>query len=236
MKKILVLLVTFTITGYLSTTNAQKVYPISSGELLFQFSNTEIQGSEVTDNLRFTCFFHLGQYWHLNITDNIGFYSGLAIRNVGFIYDEPIPQKTIRRSYTLGVPLALKLGAFNKHTYILGGGEYELLFHYKGKRWNSSDRSGTKIKDSEWFSDKTNRFVPSAFAGIQFPGGLNVKFKYYLDDFLNLNYFGYDLGQPNVSFSDYTTHEMFYISVSWQFRTDKVKDSFQFTNEKYVYR
>ena len=99
-----------------------------------------------------------------------------------------------------------------------------MLFHYKAKRWYSNEREGTKVKDSEWFSNKTKLFVPSVLAGIQFPGGVNIKFKYYLGDFLNLDYVGNDLGNSNVSFSDYTKLNVFYISLSWQFRTDKVKE------------
>jgi len=224
MKKFIFLLSIIIIPSYY-VANAQNVYPVTSGELLFQFSDTELANSDVTDNpMRFTLFFHWGQYYHFDMTNNIGFFSGLAIRNVGFIYDEDnVPQKTIRRSYNLGVPLALKLGAFNKHFYLFGGGEYELLFHYKGKRWYSGEREGTKSKDTEWFSDKTERFVPSLFAGMQFPGGINLKFKYYMGDFLNLDYVGNDLGVADVDFANFTKHNMFYISLSWQFRTDAIK-------------
>jgi hypothetical protein len=168
---------------------------------------------------------NIGQYFHVDFNNNIGLYTGLAVRNVGFIYDTDIPTKTIRRSYTLGVPLALKLGVFDKHLYIFGGGEYELLFQYKGKRWDSNDRNGTKYKDSEWFSAKTKRFVPALFGGVQFPGGFNVKYKYYLDHFLNSNYVGTDLGQQNVSFADYQAIQMHYISICWQFRTDQWKNA-----------
>jgi len=203
---------------------SQDVYTVSNGELLFQFSDTQIDGQDVSDQMRFTMFFNYGQNWHLDFNNTAGIFTGIAVRNVGFIYDEDQPlQKTIRRSYTLGVPLALKIGSFKHHFYLFGGGEYELLFHYKAKRWYSHEREGTKIKDSEWFSNKTNRFVPSVFAGIQFPGGINLKLKYYLDDFLNTGYVGRDLGIDNVSFARYTKQEMFYFSVSWQFRTDKIR-------------
>jgi len=236
MKKILLMLVILTGIS-LNYLNAQKVYPVTSGALLFQFANVELANSNVTNTPpRFTCFFHWGQYYHFDIADNIGFYTGLAIRNVGFIYDEELPQKTIRRSYTLGVPIALKLGSFKNHLYIFGGGEYEMLFHYKGKRWYSNERKGSKVKDTEWFSNKTELFVPSVFAGIQFPKGFNIKFKYYLGDFLNLDYTGSDLGENNVSFSDFTKLEMFYISICWQFRTDRVRNYIPISDEKIVLR
>ena len=65
------------------------------------------------------------------------------------------------------------------------GGEAELMFHYKEKQFINGDK---QRKSKEWFSDKVNLFNPSVFAGIQLPGGMNVKFKYYLNDFLNQAY------------------------------------------------
>ena len=158
----------------------------------------------------------------------------MAIRNVGFIYDssDPTtsdPRKTIRRSYTVGIPLALKVGAFDKNLYIMGGWEYELLFHYRARKWDSYDRDDTVTKDSEWFSEKTNRFVPSVFAGVQFPGGFNLKFKYYLKGFLDEDYIGPDLGEIS-DFSDFTKQDIFYISLCWQFRTDKWKEIVKYEN------
>ncbi len=175
--------------------NAQDVYPISAWEFLFQFADIEKQSTDVSNKLRFTIVINFGQYWHVDFNNNFGLYSGLAVRNVGFIYDTPLPTKTIRRSYTLGLPLALKVGAFDKHVYFFGGAEYELLFHYRARKWLSNSRDGTKYVDGEWFSNKTKRFVPSVFAGLQFPGGFNLKFKYYLQSFLNESYVGPDLGE-----------------------------------------
>ncbi len=232
MKRYFILLICG-LLAFFTDINAQKVYPITSGALLFQFSDVELSSSNITSRPpRFTCFFHWGQYYHFDIIDNLGFYTGMALRNVGFIYDDDIPQKTVRRSYTLGVPIALKVGSFKNHLYIFGGGEYELLFHYKAKRWYSNDRKGSKVKDTEWFSNKTELFIPSVFGGVQFPKGINIKFKYYLGDFLNLDYEGPDLGETNVSFSDFTRLNVFYISVCWQFRTDKAKKYIKSTDEK----
>lgn len=206
--------------------SSQDVYAISSWENLFQWADLEgtpQASTNINEILRYTIVLNVGQYWHVDFNNVIGLFSGLAIRNVGFIYDTDIPTKTIRRSYNLGVPLALKLGVFDKHLYLFGGAEYELLFHYKGKRWLSNDRDGTKLKHSEWFSSKTKRFVPAVFGGVQFPGGFNVKYKYYLEHFLNSSYVGSDLTEQNVNFADYTNLKMHYISVSWQFRTDQLK-------------
>ncbi|MFC2081323.1 hypothetical protein ACFLR8_03850 [Bacteroidota bacterium] len=223
MKKSIFIALFFLPVLFAKPTAAQEVYAISSWENLFQWADVENTGYAVNEKLRYTLAFNVGQYWHVDFNNMIGFYSGLGVRNVGFIYDTDLPTKTIRRSYNLGVPLAIKLGVFDKKIYIMGGGEYELLFHYKARRWDSNKRRGPMTVEDEWFSDKTERFIPSVFAGIQFPGGFNIKLKYYLGDFLDLDYTGDDLREPNVSFSEYTKINMYYISICWQFRTDQMK-------------
>ncbi|MBS2213761.1 hypothetical protein KEM09_20300 [Carboxylicivirga mesophila] len=204
--------------------NAQtQVYTVTSGEMIFSWADVEQAplGGGAMDNVssipRFSAFFHVGQYVHLDFTDALGLYSGLAIRNIGFITEDDAldlgVEKEKHRSYTLGLPVALKLGSFRNHFYVFGGAEYELLFHYKYKYWIDGD----KHKTSEWFSNRTNRFVPSVFAGVQFPRGLNLKFKYYLDDFLNNDFKKGD--NPLNDYSRYGKTQMFYISLSWQFDT-----------------
>jgi hypothetical protein len=214
-KKILVL--TGIIIFSLNNVKSQSVYPITSGEFIFSFADVEMNEQDVPVDMRFSLFFHYGQYWHFDVFNNLGFYTGGAIRNVGFITDED-NYKVKRRSYTLGVPFAVKLGSFRDGMFIYGGGEYELLFHYKQKIFTD----GNKIKTKEWFSNRTNRFVPSVFAGIQFPKGINVKFKYYLDDFLNPDFKGTDNGQE-VDYSDFNKMQLYYISLSKQIRTQKIR-------------
>nr|WP_319398421.1 hypothetical protein [uncultured Carboxylicivirga sp.] len=195
------------------------VYSISSGEMVFGWADVESGGQSISNNLRFTAFLHLGQYVHLDFNDAIGFYSGVALRNIGFITEDDAlgMEKEKHRSYTLGIPLALKLGSFRNNFYIYGGAEYELLFHYKYKYWED----GKKYKTTEWFSDRTNRFVPSAFVGIQLPKGLNLKFKYYLDDFLNTDFKKGD--NPRNDYSRYGKTQMFHVSLCWQFNTKDIK-------------
>nr|WP_321451902.1 hypothetical protein [uncultured Carboxylicivirga sp.] len=195
------------------------VYSISSGEMVFGWADVESGGQSISNNLRFTAFLHLGQYVHLDFNDAIGFYSGVALRNIGFITEDDAlgMEKEKHRSYTLGIPLALKLGSFRNNFYLYGGAEYELLFHYKYKYWED----GKKYKTTEWFSDRTNRFVPSAFVGIQLPKGLNLKFKYYLDDFLNTDFKKGD--NPRNDYSRYGKTQMFHVSLCWQFNTKDIK-------------
>jgi hypothetical protein len=204
-------------------TNAQDVYSITSGELLFQSGSIEQNGEAMNTNMRFTLWFHLGEYVHLDVSKNIGFFTGLGVRNVGFITEEN-DIKTKYRSYMLGAPIALKLGSFKDNFFVYGGAEYEWMFHFKQKTFVNDE----KIKYSEWFSNRTPSFIPSVFAGIQFPYGLNVKFKYYLNDFLNHDY------QGSGDYADYTTFtstQVWYISVSFQIKNSKMKDMHGFTND-----
>ncbi len=228
---------------------SQKIYPVTSGEMIFSQSQSSFTQSFINqyptarlaaNNVRFTIFFHIGQYIHYDFNNKIGMFSGLAIRNVGMITDETLPQtvsvsngagvpysdyKIIRRQYMLGVPLAIKFGAFDNHLFLYGGGEYEMAFHLKEKYWsNTFDRSGTKTKNKEWFSNQTPTFLPSVFAGVQLPGGFNVKFKYYLTDFLNKDYISSRNSQEGSSFdisdlSRYQESQIFSFSLCWQFNT-----------------
>jgi len=230
---------------------AQKLYTETSGELIFsqsqasftqEFLNKYPGANLSSNNVRFTCFFHVGQYVHYDFSNSFGLLSGLAIRNIGMITDETLPQqvangettvpydqyKIIRRQYTLGLPLAFKVGAFDKHLYFFGGGEYEMAFHFKEKFWTGNyERSGSKTKDTEWFSSQTPTFLPSVFGGVQFPYGLNLKFKYYLTDFLKSDYKGNGntVGGATFDITDQSRYEesnMFYFSLCWQFNTGDV--------------
>ena len=224
---------------------AQNIYPVTSGEIIFSQSQSsftqefmdQYPGANLSaNNVRFTVFFHLGQYIHYDINDKFGLYSGLGIRNVGMITDETLPQtvgttdsytdhKIIRRQYMLGVPLAFKVGSFKKHFYIFGGGEYELAFVMKEKYWTGSfERDGAKTKNVKWFSNQTPTLLPSLFAGVQLPRGVNVRFKYYMTDFLNKDYkisSNNNVGSSfNVSdLSRYQESQIYYVSVCWQFNT-----------------
>lgn len=230
----------------------QKIYPVTSGEIIFSQSTTSFTQDFLTqypdarvaaDNVRFTVFFHIGQYIHYDVNDKFGLFSGLSIRNVGMITDEALPQtvsldegasvpyedfKIIRRQYMLGVPLAFKIGSFDKHFYVYAGGEYEMAFHFKEKYWTGSfDRNDAKTKSKEWFGNQTPTFIPSLFAGVQLPYGLNLKFKYYMTDFLNSDYKVSSNTQEGTSYdlsdlSRYSESQVFYVSLCWQFNTSEI--------------
>ena len=196
---------------------AQNTYTENGGDIIFSFSDVEYQGENLDTKMRFTMFLHFGRQRHYDFNNNFGLYSGFGIRNIGFTTDNgDIVEK--RRSFAIGVPASFKIGSFDDHMYFYGGGEYELFFHYKQKR--KSDNS--KSKYSEWFSKRTDRFVPSLFCGVQFPGGINLKMKYYPKNFLNRDFRGTDFGQ-SVNYSDFGKTQVFYFALTFNMKTKDIK-------------
>jgi hypothetical protein len=173
--------------------------------MLFQFSEV----NDLPTNMRWTAFFHLGNYTHVDFSNNFGLYSGVALRNVGFIADDGA-EKLIVRTYNIGVPLAIKIGLFDKSIYLFGGGEYEWLFHYKEKSWPNGNgkRDGEKTKYTEWFSSRVNNLMPSVFFGIELPKGMNIKYKMYLGNYMNDNNTT-SIGSRSLDV------QLSYISLSW---------------------
>lgn len=235
MKKLFLLstLIVVALASSIAQGETGKVYSVWSGELIFSWANMESKGISdarlkgereiVKDNMRFTLFFHLGQYYHYNINENVGIISGWAIRNIGSSTDEniitedggdPRAHKIIRRTYSLGVPLAIKVGSFKDHFFMFAGGEVEWSFWYKYKYWEAHSRNGGPRKKSTWWPSETPTFLPSVFGGLQFPGGIQVKYKYYPGDFLNHSYRSND---PIEDLSNYTTSPLHYVSLCWQF-------------------
>jgi len=211
-----ILTVVFILSLSLQYTVAQKIYAVSGGEMIFQSVMVKQNNEDVGTNMRFTMWFHAGEFVHLDAGNNIGFFSGMGMRNIGFITSED--NVTIKyRSYNLGIPLALKLGSFKDNFYIYGGVEYEWMFHFKQK----TIINGEKTKYSKWFSDRTPAFIPSVFAGIQFPKGINVRFRYYLDDFLNNKF---KVSDEYHDYTSFTKTRIWYISLSFYLKNSKLRE------------
>jgi len=214
----------------LNKLHAQKTYTTASGEIIFSWSNAAYtqpnvgedlmygnsEGS-ISENMRFTLWFHLYINWHIDFNKNFGLFTGIGNRNIGFITRESsslrdensnafeLNTKWKRRSYALGVPLALKIGNLEKGYFLYLGGQYEWLYHYKEKEFMNTG----KRKQSEWLSNKTTQFLPSLFIGVTFPHGLSIKFTYALNDFMNKSYTDDNGKQPYK----YMDSQIMYISV-----------------------
>jgi hypothetical protein len=134
---------------------------------------------------RFSLFFHVGEQMHFNFSNSLGLYTGINLRNIGMINRFNDSLKVKQRVYSVGVPLALKLGNMGKRAYVAVGGELELFFHYKQKVFEGTSSRGEKVdKYSAWFSNRTPLINPSVFVEFNFGKGNYVRLRYYLKDFL----------------------------------------------------
>jgi hypothetical protein len=160
------------------------------------FSTATIQHSKlsaagtpvVTDKmgtLRFSYFFNYGFTFNYNASRRIGIYSGIDVKNLGFI--ENVNGVTVkRRTYNVGIPLGLKIGNMTrKGFFIFLGGGVDIPVNYKEKAFVLRNQ---KTKFNEWFSERTPQVMPYVFAGVKIRKGISFKAQYYLNNFLNPDY------------------------------------------------
>jgi len=135
---------------------------------------------------RFSAFLHLANQLHFNVSNTFGFYTGLGLRNIGMINKFNDSLRIKQRFYSLGVPIAFKIGSMGKKIYFSAGAEAEIFFHYKQKTFAGNEgRRGEKVqKFNEWFSKRNNIFIPSVFVEFNFGNGNYVRLKYYLNNIL----------------------------------------------------
>ncbi len=194
-----------------------KTYVTSGLELIFSWAEISDNNKGESADLRFAPVINLQSFTHLDFSNNFGLFSGLAVRNVGYIYGNyktPIsPSNSVSttvekrfRSYNLGIPVAFKLGNLSK-MFIYAGYELEIPFLYKEKKYEGGDKTE---KITGWFSDRQQSIYHSLLVGIQFPYGMNLKFKYYLTEFHNQNYVSNDGTKPYAGLMS----NVFYISLN----------------------
>lgn len=195
--------------GLLSVTvSAQKRYSTWRWEFIFE-SATPKTNNEATA-VRFSGFFNLGHFSHYNPSPFWGLYWGLGVRNTGFsLYYDKLYIKETRRVYTVGIPLAFKVGNMTKLRYLFAGGEIEFPFHYKQKRYQFDVKNAVY---SEWFSNRTPWYLPSVFVGYQAGENLQFYVRYYCGSFLNRNYKGVDFGDA-VNYADMDNYQIFNFAV-----------------------
>ena len=93
-----------------------RVYSTSGWEFIFSGAKINNQGVEGGVRMRFTIVVNIQNYLNIDISDRLGFFTGFAVRNVGFIYEHPDSTnlKKKYRTYNLGIPVGFKIGNLKK--------------------------------------------------------------------------------------------------------------------------
>jgi len=153
---------------------------------------------------RFTGFFHIGFNANFDFNRSVGIYSGLNIKNIGFIEKNSLLDSTvIRRVYTFGIPLGLKIGKIDYGNYLILGGGVDFPFNYKEKGFV---KRNDKEKFNEWFSDRTPAVMPYVFIGAHLRPGVAFKLQYYPTNFLNTDFAEVNNGIIVRPYQDYTVN------------------------------
>ena len=87
--------------------NHPKSYITSGTEFIFSFASIDNNGVEGGNIMRFSGWFHLQGFYHYDFGRSSGLMTGLALRNVGFIYNEQesgVKKKYRKSKHTWGCP------------------------------------------------------------------------------------------------------------------------------------
>jgi hypothetical protein len=217
---LIVLCLFISISGF----SQAKTYFSSGLEMIFSFANIKDNGNSPGSTLRWAPVFNLQSMVNADINQHFGLFSGLAVRNVGYIYDhytdasnEVIYKKKFR-SYNLALPVGIKFGNLDK-LFFYGGYEVELPFLYKEKTFENGDKIS---KITGWFSNRQQLFQHGFLVGVQFPYGLNLKFKYYVSEFHNQDF----VSGNTKPYAGLESH-VFYFSLStYLFKNFGIDDDF----------
>ena len=192
-------------------------YFTTGGEIIFSWADATKNDKSVDVITRFSPVFNFQGQYNIDAGPHFGMFTGITIHNVGFIYDDPDSAKTRYkcRVYSLGIPVALKLGNMNGG-FLFGGFELEIPFNYKEKKF-VNDKKVNKF--NTWFSDRTPGTYNTVFAGFQTSKGLQVKFKYFLTNFFNKDFAAREENSNNIIYPYKTIDaNVFYVSLSMQLK------------------
>ena len=199
--------------GALNLQGQSNTYFSGSLEFPFSFATIDDNGDEESSLMRFAPFFNIQSFFNADMSEKFGLFTGLAIRNVGYIYDQyqspadSVSYKKKFRTFNLGLPVGIKVGNFDKF-FVYGGYEIEFPFHYKEKTFDDGDKID---KITGWFSNRSENFQHGFFVGMQMPYGGNFKFKYYLNEFHNQDFTTSSGAKPYAGLES----NVWYVSISF---------------------
>jgi hypothetical protein len=186
-------------------------------KMIFSFAKIDNQGYDQGNIMRWAPVINPMSMINVDFHNIFGLFSGVAIRNVGFIYENPLDINNAKykyRTYNFGIPVGFKIGKLDKFLFF-GGYEIEFPFVYKEKLFINEDKEDKTVI---WFSDRVEPVQNSLLAGIQFPYGPVLKFKYYLTNFHNRDYIAMVDGVETKPY-DFKSN-IFYFSLSWNLFTN----------------
>ena len=182
-------------------------------------------GSPVTvsssGRLRFSYVVNMGVSFNFNFGRHIGAFTGVDIKNIGFI-ENMNSMIAKRRTYNVGVPVGIKIGNMaKKGTYLFFGGGVDAPINYREKLFTIRDQ---KAKFNEWFSERTPQVMPYVFAGIKLHKGFTVKAQYYPNNYLNPDFISTVGGLVTRPYWGYDVHLM-QLSLGYAMRYSKKHDA-----------
>jgi hypothetical protein len=188
-----------------------KLYSTTSGELIFSFASINDAGDEDGGIMRFSPVINIQNWLNYDKSEKLGFFTGLSVRNVGFIYDVDETTRIKYRTYNVGIPVGVKIGNLSDK-FLFFGYELEIPVNYKEKIFIDEDKEDKK---NIWFTDRVPAVNHSLMAGIQLPYGATIKFKYYLTNFFDEDFTASD-GQGGT-YKPYENLDVniFYFSLSF---------------------
>jgi len=194
-----------------------KFYTSTGMEMQFSWAVIKQNGIEASSIMRWAPVFNIQTFFNYDLNENFGVFSGIGIRNVGFIYDEDEYTRKKYRTYNLGVPFGIKAGNLKK-LMVFAGYEIEFPFTYKEKTIINEQKSKYKV----WFSGRVPVVYNTLFVGVQLPKGLNLKFKYYLTNFFDKDFveIDQDSGEPFKPYESLDVNILF-ISLGMNLFKDK---------------
>jgi hypothetical protein len=194
-----------------------KIYNSFSSEMIFSFATIDNQGNDEGNIMRWVAALNLQSMVNFDFNNTFGLFTGLAVRNVGFIYEDPFDINNAKykyRTYNLGIPVGFKIGKLDKALFFAGY-EVEFPFVYKEKKFVNEDKVDKTVI---WFSNRVEPVQSSLMAGVQLPYGATIKFKYYLTNFHNRDYIAMVDGVETKPY-DFKSN-IFFFSLGWNLFTN----------------
>ena len=207
----------FSMGGTLSDAPTGRWYTSNSFDIaIFSTSLMERPGSDRDlTTLRFSML-NFGSHFNYDFDEHFGVFTGLGIKNIGFI-EKNGDSTTKRRVYTVGVPLGFKLGNLRKGNYGFIGGGVDFPFNYREKRFT---KRNDKYKFNEFWSDRTDDYMPYVFVGLTFGGGTTLKFQYYPSNFFNTEFTEDNNGRTVQPYRGYRVN-LLYVALSFDMHYKK---------------